>query len=90
MSKENYNLKKSECNYKFINSLYDKDKNIINFKVESEYGSSHSLWYPCETINEYKIINYDLKECIFWKLTFYPDNGQIISMRGIKNECIIQ
>lgn len=78
---------------RFIKYEYNENENIIRFNVETEYGYKYSrnLWYPCENINRYHIIYTDLQECTYWKVKFHVDNGQIISMQGIRDfSCILQ
>jgi hypothetical protein len=87
-----YRNKTRTTTCRFIDSEYDKHEKIIHFHTESEYGYRHSnLWYPCDNFNEFQIICADLRECTYWKVKFYIDNGQIISMQGIRDfGCLIQ
>jgi hypothetical protein len=89
----NYNHKTTRsfnAVFRFIE--YDKLKRIIHFNIETEYGFKCStLWYHCETISEYEVLYNNLKQCKYWKVKFYNNTGQIISMRGIRDRgCLIQ
>ena len=70
---------------RILSSAYDGEKKLAHFNLESEYG----LYYPdlrlnCESQAAYQILLYDLKECIFWKVSYLEDTNQIIKMEGIR------
>lgn len=77
---------------RILSFAYDDQKKLAHFNLESEYG----LYYPnlrlnCESQEAYQILLYDLKECIFWKVSYLEDTKQIIKMEGIKNlGCLVQ